>query len=153
MSADDRPAADEFRVEYHAQWADMDFNQHMANSAFLDYASDARMLFLESVGLTMDVLQQLRIGPVTLEDHLVYKREIRMLQRFTVDYRVVAHTTDWRRFRIRNQIVTTENGLSATVEARAIWVDLDERRPVRPPQVVRDAMEHLPRSDDFEHWG
>jgi acyl-CoA thioesterase FadM len=40
----------------------------------------------------------------------------------------------------------------ATIEARAIWVDLDERRPVRPPQEVRDAMDHLPRSDDFEEW-
>ena len=75
-----------------------------------------------------------------------------MLQRFTVDYRVVACTPDWRRFRIRNQLVTEEHGVAATVEARAIWVHLDERRPVRPPQEVRDAMEHLPRADDFEQW-
>jgi acyl-CoA thioester hydrolase len=144
---------DGFRVEYHAQWADMDFNQHMANSAFLDYASDARMLFLETVGLSMEALRDLRIGPVTLEDHLTYRREILLLQRFTVDYLVVAHTHDWRRFRIRNQIITDDGGLSATVEANAIWVDLDERRPVRPPQVVRDAMAHLRRSDDFEDLG
>jgi acyl-CoA thioester hydrolase len=150
---DDAPVSDEFRAEYHAQWGDMDFNQHMANSRFLDYASDARMLFLESVGLSMDALTALRIGPVTLEDHLTYRREIRMLQRFTVDYHVVACTPDWRRFRIRNAVTTAEHGLCATVEARAIWVDLDERRPVRPPQEVRDAMAHLPRSDDFEAWG
>ena len=150
---DDAPVSDEFRAEYHAQWGDMDFNQHMGNARFLDYASDARMLFLESVGLTMESLTALRIGPVTLEDHLTYRREIRMLQRFTVDYRVAAATTDWRRFRIRNEISTAEHGLCATVEARAIWVNLDERRPVRPPAEVRDAMAHLRRTDDFEDWG
>ena len=75
-----------------------------------------------------------------------------MQHRFTVDYRVAASTTDWRRFRIRNEITTAEHGLCATVEARAIWVDLDERRPVRPPAEVRDAMDQLPRADDFEQW-
>lgn len=145
--------SDTFRAEYHAQWGDMDFNQHMANSRFLDYASDARMLFLDSVGLPMDELSRLRIGPVTLEDHLVYRREIRMLQAFTVDYEVVAHTRDWRRFRIRNHVRTDEHGVCATVEARAIWVHLDERRPLRPPEQVRDAMAHLPRAEDFEDWG
>ena len=138
---------------YHAQWADMDFNQHMANSAFLDYASDTRMQFLAEVGLSIPTLMEMRIGPVTIEDHVTYRREIRMLQEFTVDYRIAAHTKDFRRFLIRNKVMTEEHGVCATVQARALWVNLDERRPIRPPEVIREAMAQLVRTEDFEDWG
>ena len=138
---------------YHAQWADMDFNQHMANSAFLDYASDTRMQFLAEVGLSIPTLMEMRIGPVTIEDHVTYRREIRMLQEFTVDYRIAAHTKDFRRFLIRTKVMTEEHGVCATVQARALWVNLDERRPIRPPEVIREAMAQLVRTEDFEDWG
>ena len=149
---DDAPVSDEFRAEYHAQWGDMDFNQHMANSRFLDYASDARMLFLESVGLTMDALTALRIGPVTLEDHLTYKREIRMLETFTVDYQATASTADGRRFKLRNRFTSAAQGLCATVDSIGLWFDLVARRPIIPPDDLQEAFQQLTRSDDYEEW-
>jgi acyl-CoA thioester hydrolase len=69
----------QFTQDYRAQWRDMDFNQHMANSAFLDYASNTRILFFDSVGFTARTFGELRIGPVVLDDRLVYRREIRLL--------------------------------------------------------------------------
>ena len=142
---------DVFSRDYHAQWGDMDFNQHMANSAFLDYASNTRMLFLESQGVTVDTLMERQIGPVTIEDTITYRREIRMLERFTVDYRVVAHRPDFRRARIRN-VISTDAGECATVETTVVWVDLAERRPIRPPADICAAFAALARTDDFEDW-
>ena len=39
-----------FSQDYRAEWRDMDFNQHMGNAVFLDYASNTRILFFASVG-------------------------------------------------------------------------------------------------------
>lgn len=144
--------ASTFTHDYRAQWRDMDFNQHMANSAFLDYASNTRILFFDSVGFTGRRFAELRIGPVILEDRLVYRREIRLLETFSVDFQTVALSPDGRRFKVRNRFSTEEQGLCATVEAVGLWFDLDERRPLVPPTELQDAFLALARADDFEEW-
>ena len=141
-----------FTHEYSAQWRDMDFNQHLANSAYLDYAANTRFLFLESVGFTAAIFAERQFGPVILDDHLTYKREIRLLQPFTVDYQMAAATTDGRRFKVRNRFTTDEHGLCATVESMGVWFDLTSRRPIRPPADLQEAFARLERTEDFEDW-
>jgi acyl-CoA thioester hydrolase len=141
-----------FTQEYRAQWRDMDFNQHMANSAFLDYASNTRILFFDSVGFTARAFAELRIGPVVLDDRLVYRREIRLLEAFTVDFQTVALSPDGRRFKVRNRFTTESQGLCATVESVGLWFDLAGRRPVVPPDELRRSFASLGRAEDFEEW-
>ena len=141
-----------FSQEYRAQWRDMDFNQHMANAAFLDYASNTRILFFESMGFTAATFAELQLGPVILEDRLVYTREIRLLESFTVDFQSVASAADGRRFKVRNRFTTVSRGLCATVDSIGLWFDLAARRPVAPPDELRAAFSGLARSEDFEAW-
>ena len=141
-----------FTQEYRAQWRDMDFNQHMSNSAFLDYASNTRILFFDSVGFTGRRFAELRIGPVVLEDRLVYRREVRLLEGFAVDFQTVALSPDGRRFKVRNCFTTESQGLCATVESVGLWFDLAERRPIVPPSDLQAAFLSLERADDFEDW-
>ena len=141
-----------FSHEYRAQWRDMDFNQHMANAAYLDYAANTRMLFLDSVGFTAATFAERGLGPVILEDRLVYRREIRMLETFTVDYQATASTADGRRFKLRNRFTSAAQGLCATVDSIGLWFDLVARRPIIPPDDLQEAFQQLTRSDDYEEW-
>lgn len=54
--------------------------------SFLDYAANTRILYFDSTGFTAARFSERQLGPVIVEDHLVYKREIRMLEAFTVDF-------------------------------------------------------------------
>ena len=137
---------------YRAQWRDMDFNQHMGNAVFLEYASNTRILFFDSVGFTAAKFAELQMGPVILEDRLVYQREIRMLEDFTVDFECLALSASGRRFKVRNRFTTAAHGLCATVESAGLWFDLATRRSVVPPDDLREAFGGLVRSDDFEQW-
>jgi acyl-CoA thioester hydrolase len=141
-----------FRADYRALWGDMDFNQHMANTAFLNYAGNTRMLFLDSVGFTAAAFAERGIGPVILEDRLTYRREIRLLEPFTVDYQATATTVDGRRFGVRNRFTTSTQGLCATVDSVGLWFDLVGRRPIVPPADLNDAFSHLARAEDFVIW-
>ena len=47
-----------------AGWADMDFNSHMANTAFLAKCGDVRMLFFSEHGFPMSEFLRLKMGPV-----------------------------------------------------------------------------------------
>jgi len=141
-----------FSHDYQAQWRDMDANQHMANAAYLEYATNTRFLFLDSVGFTADIFAERRLGPVVLEDRLMYRREILMLQTFTVDYQATAGTADGRRFGVRNRFSTPGQGVCATVDSVGLWFDLDARRPVVPPADLHAAFAQLARADDYEEW-
>lgn len=142
-----------FVEEFRARWADMDFNQHMRNAAFLGCAEETRMRFLESSGWTMARFQESRIGPVVLEDRLSYKRELRLLEPFRVDLALAAGTEDARRLKVRNRFMrSADNELCAIVESVVLWFDLDARKPVTPPEHLAKAWLGLARAEDFEFW-
>jgi acyl-CoA thioester hydrolase len=143
-----------FVQEYRARWSDMDFNQHMRNSAFLGCSEETRMRFLDAHGWTMAEFMKRRLGPVVLEDRLVYKKELALLERFQVDLAISAITDDGRRMKVRNRFLRASDGaLCAVVESVVLWLDLDARRPVAPPADLRALWLSLARTEDFAPFG
>jgi acyl-CoA thioester hydrolase len=145
-------AAAPFATDFYARWPDMDFNQHMRNAAFLGYAEDARLRYLYDAGWTPTQLAERRIGPVVLEDRLVYKRELGLLEPFRVELALAAITSDGRRMKIRNRFLKHGEVLAAEVESVVLWLDLDARKPVAPPDELRDLWKALAHTSDFVEW-
>ena len=141
-----------FSIQLFARWPDMDFNQHMRNAAFLGASEDCRLRFLAERGFPIDELRARKIGPVVLEDRLVYKKEIALLDAFRVELALAAITRDARRMKVRNTIARASDGaLSAIVESVVLWLDLEKRKPVAPPEALREAWLGLARSEDFAY--
>ncbi len=150
MTTEPDPAGAPFAIELFARWPDMDFNQHMRNAAYLGASEDCRMKFLDSAGFGIATLMKLRLGPVVLEDRLVYRKELALLEPFRVELALAAITDDGRRMKLRNTFVRTRDGaIAAVVESVVLWLDLNERKPVAPPDALRDAWHSLARTDDF----
>ena len=55
-----------YRKTLYAGWADMDFNSHMKNTAYLDKTADVRQMFLIENGFPIEEFLRLRIGPVVM---------------------------------------------------------------------------------------
>lgn len=131
----------------------MDFNQHMRNAAYLGCAEETRMLFLEARGWTMKDFQSRQLGPVVLEDKLTYRKELSLLEHFTVDLELAAATDDLGRIKVRNRFFReSDQALSAVVDSVVLWFDLVQRRPVGPPPELAGAWRSAPRTEDFETW-
>ena len=141
-----------FVESYRARWADMDFNQHMRNAAFLGCSEETRMRFLDANGWTMQRFAKEKIGPVVVEDKLTYKSELSLLERFTVDIAVAAITDDGRRMKVRNTFCKEDGALAAVVESVVLWFDLAARKPTPPPPALRDVWLGCARTDDFVSW-
>ena len=73
-----------------AGWGAMDFNGHMANTAYLDMAADVRMAFFEEHGFPVSEFQKRGFGPVIRKDELEYFREVHLHQMVTVTLAVAA---------------------------------------------------------------
>ena len=133
----------------YAGWADMDFNGHMANTAYLDKTADVRQQFLEENGFSMKEFSRLRIGPVVMKDEIEYFREVGLQEKIRITYGLAGHAPDGSRFLLRHEIFRADEKLSARVTSAGGWLDLDQRKLVAPPESLCAAMNSLERTADF----
>jgi acyl-CoA thioester hydrolase len=133
----------------YAGWADMDFNSHMSNTAFLDKCADVRQMFLMENGFPVEEFLRLRIGPVVMKDEVEYFREVGLQQQITVTYALAGQSLDGSRFLLRHEIFRLDGKLSARVTTAGGWMNLTERRLIAPPPALLSAMNSLERTSDF----
>lgn len=133
----------------YAGWADMDFNSHMKNTAYLDKAADVRQMFLIENGFPVEEFLRLRIGPVVMKDEVDYFKEVGLQQQITVTYALAGHALDGSRFLLRHEIFRSDGKLSARVTSAGGWLDLAERKLVAPPPALLSAMNSLEKTSDF----
>jgi len=142
----------EFRMyskKLYAGWADMDFNAHMKNTAYLDKAADVRQMFLIEHGFPVAEFRRLGIGPVVRKDEVEYFREVQLQETITVTCALAGHAEDGSRFILRHEILRRDGELSARVTSAGGWLALAERKLVAPPPPLLEAMNLLGRTDDF----
>jgi acyl-CoA thioester hydrolase len=138
-----------YTKKLYAGWADMDFNSHMKNTAYLDKTADVRQMFLIEHGFPMEEFLRLRIGPVVMRDELEYFREVGLQQEITVSYALAGHADDGSRFMVRHEIFRADAKLAARVTSTGGWLSLDERKLIAPPPALLAAMNLLEKTKDF----
>ncbi len=132
-----------------AGWADMDFNAHMKNTAFLDKSADVRMMFFSENGFPVEEFSRLRIGPVVMKDEVEYHKEVGLMQPITVTLAIAGMAPDGSRFRLRNEIFHADGKLCAKVTSAGGWLDLSARKLVAPPDALLAAMRSLAQTGDY----
>ncbi|MRD47542.1 thioesterase [Caenimonas koreensis DSM 17982] len=132
-----------------AGWADMDWNSHMANTAYLNKAVDARVLALADKGFPTDEFLRLRLGVVVMKDEIEYKREIKWMEEFDINFSLAGLAPDGSRFKVRNEVFRATGELAACITTTGGFLDLDARKLVAPPPAVLAAYRSLPRTEDY----
>ena len=132
-----------------ASWADMDFNAHMRNTAFLDKSADVRLMYFSENGFPAAEFSRLRLGPVIMKDEVEYRKEVSLLQEIAVTLAIAGHSEDGSRFVLRNEIRRPDGTLCARVSSSGGWLDLTARKLVSPPEALHNAMKALQRTSDF----
>ena len=138
-----------FTKTLYAGWADMDFNAHMKNTAYLDKCSDVRLMFFAENGFPAEEFARLRFGPVVMKDEVEYYREVTLLQSIEVSLAVAGLSADGSRFILRNDFRREDGKACVKVTSTGGWLDLDARKLIAPPQELLAALRTLPRTDDF----
>ena len=139
-----------FERTFRAGWADMDFNGHMRNTAYLDRVSDTRMLYFHSSGFTAAEFARIGFGPVLKTDRLEYFREVRLMDEMRITLQCAGMSEDGRKWRLRNEIYRMDGTLSVRVTSDGGWLNLAERKLMPPPPALFDCMQALTRTPDFE---
>ena len=133
----------------YAGWADMEFNSHMKNTAYLDKAADVRQMYLIENGFPVEEFLRLQIGPAMKKDEVEYFREVRLQERIDVTYALAGLAEDGSRFLLRHEIYRSDGELAARVTSTGGWLHLAERRIVAPPPALLAVMSSLEKTSDF----
>lgn len=127
----------------------MDFNGHLANTAYLDLAADTRLAFFAEHGFPPSEVRRLAIGPVIRNEELEYFREVGLHDTVTVTFAMLAMSADGARFKVENEIWLATGERAATVRSAGGWLDLRARKLIAPPVTLLSALMQVPRSPDF----
>lgn len=140
---------DRYAKEFIAGWGMMDFNGHVANTAYLDLAADVRMSFFGEHGFPPSEFRRLAIGPVVQKDEVEYFREVGLHDRVTVTCAVLGMSADGARFVIENEILLASGQRAARVRSTGGWLDLQARKLIVPPPALLAAFLQVPRAPGF----
>ena len=132
------------------RWSDLDPNFHLRHSVYYDWGAYCRILFLNTHGLTADVMRQLNIGPIIFREECVFKKEIRMGDEITVDMHVIKAKKDSSRWSIRHHIMKNKEFLAAILTLDVAWMNTVERKLAIPPLQVSTVINAVPKHESFE---
>ncbi|SPF46266.1 putative thioesterase [Syntrophobacter sp. SbD1] len=139
-----------YEKKLYASWADMDFNAHMRNTAYLDKAGDVRMMFFAEHGFPMSEFLRLRIGPVITKDEIEYFREVNLLDELKVNLAIAGLADDGSRWLMRNEFFRPDGKIAAIVMSMGGWLDLSARKIVAAPEKLFETLESLAKTGDFK---
>lgn len=74
-----------FEKQFEAGWGNVDFNGHMGNTSYLDFAATTRLSFFAKNGFPPAEFMRRKFGPVVKTELIEYFLEIKMLENFRVD--------------------------------------------------------------------
>jgi acyl-CoA thioester hydrolase len=141
----------EFSKMIQIRWADLDPNFHLRHSVYYDWGAWCRVEFLNEYGLTADVMQQLRFGPILFREECVFRREIRSGDEVKINLRVVKSRKDYSRWSIQHQVTKNGDTLCAVLNVDGAWLNVAERKLMSPPEKVIEVFDKMPKGDEFEY--
>ena len=138
-------------VYYEGQvlWSQIDSNQHMRHSAYADFAAQARLMMLESLGMLPPKLYEHKIGPVLFREELIYLREIGINEHIKVTCEVIKSRPDGSRWSIRHHLYRADGIKAAVVVADGAWIDMEKRKLALLPPELSQCFMAAPRSEDY----
>ncbi len=141
-----------FEKQFEAGWRDIDPNGHLANTAYLDLSVNTRLAYFASRGFAATDFGAHGFGPVIKSDAVEYFREIRLMEKFRITMECGGLAPDGSRFRIVNSVYKEDGVMSARVSTVGGWLDFKQRKLIEPPEIIKNALIGLQRTEDFEEF-
>ena len=139
-----------FQSSMQIRWADLDPNFHLRHSVYYDWGALCRMEYLSAAGITIEVMQQLGIGPILFREECVFRREIKMGDVVTMNLKLLRSRKDFSRWSFQHQVFKNGDTVSAILTVDGAWMDMRQRKLATPPQQVQDLFEKIAPTEDFE---
>jgi acyl-CoA thioester hydrolase len=138
----------EYSKTFELRWADVDANQHVMHSKYYELGAHTRMSFLIEHGYTLELMKELKIGPILFREECIFRREINAGDVVTVNLLLTKCKRDGSRWSVTHEIKKADGTLAAVMHADLAWMDVMQRK-LATPGTAAVILEQMPKADDF----
>jgi len=138
-----------FVYEGKVMWSQIDANMHLRHSAYADFAAQARLEILGSLGFNADMLEQLHIGPILFREELIYMREVRPSDSIKITCTLTKCRKDGSRWSFKQELFRGDGVQAALINVDGAWIDTIKRKLVGLPDEWTTKFLDIPKSADF----
>jgi len=139
-----------YTISFKSKWADFDANRHMRHTAYNDYAAECRIAYFTSCGLSPEYFETENFGPILFEENTRFYREINMGESLMVDLSLKGTSKNAERFKMLHRIYKENGIVAAEIVVYIAWIDLTERKLIKPPKNAIKMLGKLDKTDNFE---
>jgi len=132
------------------RWADLDPNFHMRHSVYYDLGAQQRIEIIDSLGLTVKLMQEQHFGPILFREECVFKKEILLSDAITLRAKLAKRNADASRWTIQHEFVSADDKVCAILTLDGAWIDTRLRKLLSPiPQIIIDVFDAFPKTENF----
>ena len=141
---------DKFSLDVQVRWADLDPNFHLRHSIYYDWGAMCRVEFLHDYGFTSQMMLKFNVGPILFREECVFKKEIHLQDKVTVDLHLLKARRDYSRWTIQHNIIKNGDTVAAILTCDGAWLDTLKRKLAILPDEGVQVFEKMPKPENFE---
>jgi len=131
------------------RWSDLDPNQHLANSGYMNFMSATRMKHMVSQGVNYSDLKKWNIGPVVLREEIHYFKEVFPGKPVYVSHEVSGISDDGTFYKVRHNFYNHKGENFARGVMTGTWINLNTRKITPPNTEIIEKLMSKDRCEDF----
>ncbi len=139
-----------YQKQIEIRWSDIDANAHLRHSVYYDLGTSVRISFLTEHGLSPQMMQQQKIGPIMFREECVFKKEILFKDLVTVNVQLKKSSRDLSRWTMVHEVKKGYDTLCAVITIDGAWMNTELRKLTQPPASFLQVFDQIPKTADFE---
>lgn len=136
-------------VKIDIRWNDIDANRHLANSAFMNYMSHARLSFMKKAGIGQKELEKHNIGPVAFYENIYYFKEVSPDETLYISVELKGLSEDGGFFEFMHNMYNEKGEHKASCEMMGAWIDMKARKLTTLPDSLKNSFIHFDKAIDY----
>ena len=116
----------------------IDFNGHLAEFGYYYYGVDGLRKLCEDKGCTPELYEELRIGPITFQTTVSFRKEVRENSIIFVIPRIISISEDCKKWSSQSDILNENQELCASIASNGAFMDHTSRKVVPPPKELQE---------------
>ena len=116
----------------------IDFNGHLAEFGYYHYGVEGLRKLCEDKGCIPKLYEKLKIGPITFQTTVSFKKEVREDSMIIVNPRITSMSEDYKKWSSQSNILDAARELCASIESNGAFMDHVSRKVASPPKELQE---------------
>ena len=126
------------KYKYKVSKSFIDFNGHLAEFGYYYYGVDGLRKLCADKGCSSKLYEELKIGPITFQTTVSFKKEVRENSMIIVTPRITSTSEDCKKWTSQSYILNAAQELCASIVSNGAFMDHISRKVTAPPKELQE---------------